>query len=247
MKHARVLVAECIGSAFLLMVVVGSGILADKLNGGANLALSVLCVAFATGGVLYALITSLGAVSAHFNPAVTLVSAFRRELSWSLVLPYIVSQILGACLGVIMANLMFDLPAVTISQTARHASGQYLGEFIAIFGLLGTIFGTARHRPEAVPAAVAAYVAGAIYFTSSTCFANPAVTTARTLTGTLTGICPADVAAYVAFQVLGALSAMVVFGWLFKAEDGEIEKIRRELTEEELRLRLERDYKLHNL
>lgn len=216
MQFARALVAEFIGTAFLLLVVVGSGILAHSLDQG-NVALSVLCVALSTGAVLTALILTFGGISAHFNPVVTVASALRKEFAWRSVIPYILAQVLGACAGVILSNLMFDLPAVTISSTARHSTGLWLGEVIATFGLLGVIWGCGKNRPEAVPYAVAAFVTGAIYFTSSTCFANPAVTIARTLTDTLTGIAPGDVLAYIAAQAVGAGLALTVFGWLFQS------------------------------
>ncbi len=214
MKLARALVAEILGTAFLLATVVGSGILAHRLDLG-NVGLSVLCIAFATGGVLAALISAFASVSAHFNPMVTLVLATRREFSWRYVLPYIAAQICGAILGVIVANLMFDLPACTISTTTRAGAGQWLGEAVATFGLIGIIIGCSRGNGRAIPYAVAAYVAGAIYFTSSTCFANPAVTIARIFTNTLTGIMPAHVPAFIAAQVLGGFAAAGVFGWLF--------------------------------
>lgn len=237
MQFARALVAEFIGTAFLLLVVVGSGILAHNLDQG-NIALSVLCVALSTGAVLAALILTFGGLSAHFNPVVTITSALRREFAWSKVLPYIFAQVLGACAGVVLSNLMFDLPAVTISSTARHSMGLWLGEVIATFGLLGVIWGCGKNRPDAVPFAVAAFVTGAIYFTSSTCFANPAVTIARTLTNTLTGITPGDVMAYIAAQAVGAALALIVFGWLFRSpvqasqtEVLDLNKMRRRLEE----------------
>ncbi len=210
------------GTAFLLATVVGSGALADKLDLG-NLAVSVLCVAFATGAVLIALIAAFSSVSSHFNPMVTLVLALRGEFKWKHVAPYFLAQVAGAVLGVVAANLMFDLPAVVISTTARTGMGQWIGEFIATFGLIGIILGSARSNSNS-GIAVPAYVAAAIYFTSSTCFANPAVTIARTLTNTLTGIVPADVPAFVLSQLAGALCAAALFGWLFASEkvEGEV-------------------------
>jgi glycerol uptake facilitator-like aquaporin len=216
MKLARALVAEALGTAFLLATVVGSGALADKLDLG-NLAVSVLCVAFATGAVLIALIAAFGSISAHFNPIVTMVLTLRGDFSWKNVAPYVAAQVAGAILGVVVANLMFDLPAVSISATTRSGMGQWLGEFIASFGLIGIILGSARSNSN-TGIAVPAYVAGAIYFTSSTCFANPAVTIARMFTNTLTGIVPVDVPAFVVSQIVGALCAAAVFGWLFAAE-----------------------------
>ena len=211
---SRALVAEFLGTAFLLIAVCGSGALAHSLDQG-NVALSVLCVAFATGTALCALILTFGAVSAHFNPVVTITAALRREFPWAKVLPYVDCQVAGAIFGVIIANLMFGLPAVTISDTARTGAGQWLGEVVATFGLLGVIFGCGKSKPDALPFAVPAYVAAAIYFTSSTCFANPAVTIARIFTNTLTGILPAHVPAYIFAQLIGAALACGVFGWLF--------------------------------
>jgi glycerol uptake facilitator-like aquaporin len=235
MQIARPLVAEFTGTAFLLIAVVGTGILAHQLDQG-NLALAVLSVAVATGATLLALILSLSHISSHFNPVVTLALAIRREFKWSWVLPYIAAQILGACAGVMLSNLMFDLPLATISDTARHAPGQYLGEFIATFGLLGVIFGAGKGRPDFAPFAVAGYVLGAIYFTSSTCFANPAVTISRMFTATLTGIAPADVPGYIAAQLVALASALVFFGWLNKpvsaADDSDIRaRLERELVQ----------------
>lgn len=214
MSLPRRLVCEFLGTAFLLATVVGSGILAHKLDAG-NTAVSVMAVAIATGCVLTALILSFGAISAHFNPIVTLASAIRKELPWSLVAPYIFIQIAGAIAGVLAANLMFDLPLLTISTTTRTGSGQWLGEVVATFGLLGIIFGCGKARPLAIPAAVGCYVCAAIWFTSSTCFANPAVTIARIFTDTLTGIRPADVVPFIISQAVGAVAALSLFGWLF--------------------------------
>lgn len=214
MRLARVLVSEFVGTAFLLATVVGSGILAHKLDMG-NVALSVLCVAFATGAVLFALISAFGSVSAHFNPVVTLFAALKREVVWRDVLPYVLAQVAGACAGVMVANLMFELPAVALSTTARGGMGQWLGELVATFGLIVVIAGSARGPQPNTVFAVPAYVAGAIYFTSSTCFANPAVTIARVLTNTLTGIAPADICGFIAVQVVGALLALAFSRWMF--------------------------------
>ena len=214
---SRVLVAEFLGTAFLLIAVCGSGTLAHSLDLG-NVAISVLCVAVATGCALVALICMFGAISAHFNPLVTISLALRREFSWQRVPFYIAAQIVGAIAGVIISNLMFGLPAVTIGETVRTGSGQWLGEVVATFGLLGVIFGCGKSKPEAIPFAVPAYVAAAIYFTSSTCFANPAVTIARLFTNTLTGIRPLDVLPFIGAQCAGAAAALVLFGWLFANE-----------------------------
>lgn len=214
MKLARALTCELLGTAFLLATVVGSGILAHKLDNGV-VAVTVLSVAFATGCVLFALISTFGAISCHLNPVVTISSAARREFPWRHVIPYVLTQIVGAILGVVVANLMFELPAITWSETARTGWGQWLGEFVATFGLLAIIFGAGKYRPESAPQAISAYVAGAIWFTSSTCFANPAVTIGRMFTNTITGIQGVDVPAYIVAQGIGATVACVVFSWLF--------------------------------
>lgn len=213
---SKSLAAEFLGTAFLLAVVAGSGIMADKLDQG-NVALLLLAVSVATGSVLLALIHTFGSISAHFNPAVTLFSALRKELNWSSVFPYWGAQIAGGSFGVIVTNLMFGLPAVSIAQTVRSGPEQWLAEVVATFGLLTVIVGASRSSSSAVPYSVAAYVTGAIWFTSSTCFANPAVTLARTLTDTATGIRPIDCGPYIAAQIAGVLLATVVLGWLFAA------------------------------
>ncbi|MBX9688363.1 MAG: aquaporin family protein [Candidatus Obscuribacterales bacterium] len=215
MNLSRALVCEFLGSAFLLAAVVGSGALAHKLDAG-NIAVSVLSVSFATMGTLSALIFALGSISAHFNPIVTFALACRKEFEWKDLLPYWFSQITGAIFGVLLTNLMFDLPAICISETVRSGAGQWLAEVIASFGLLGIIFGTARSSPQFLPLSVPFYVAGAIFFTSSTCFANPAVTIARIFTSTLCGIAPSGVLPFIFFQFLGALLAIGLFGWLYK-------------------------------
>lgn len=218
MKLSRALVSEFLGTAFLLVSIVGSGALAHKLDMG-NICLSVLCVAFSVAATLSALIFTFGKISAHFNPVVTLALALRSEFSWRNILPYWTVQILGAIVGVVVANLMFDVPAIIISDTARTGFGQWLAEFVASFGLLGIVFGTARFNPNAGPIAVPFYVAGAVFFTSSTCFANPAVTIARMFTNTLCGIAPDSVLAFIAAQVVGCFLAVAAFGWLFKNDE----------------------------
>ena len=210
--NARAAVAEFVGTAFLLLAVVGSGIMAQRLCGG-NVGLALLANAVATGGALIALILAFGSVSgAHFNPVVTLASAL-REKTWSGVLPYVIAQVLGALAGTALANLMFGLPAFTASHHERSGSAMIVSEFIATFGLLAVIWGCARSRPAAAPYAVAAYIVGAYWFTPSTSFANPAVTIARSLTDTFSGIRPVDVPALVAVQILGALAATFLFVW----------------------------------
>ena len=218
----RALFCEFLGTMLLLATVIGSGILAHKLDQG-NIALSVLCVALATGCCLSAAIYALGHISAHFNPVVTFASALRREFPWRNVLPYWVTQILGACAGVVLANMMFELPAVCISETVRSGYGQLIGEFVATFGLLGVIFGCSRSNAAVIPAVVPMYVTGAILFTSSTCFANPAVTISRILTTSLCGIKPDCVLAFIAIQLLACVCAVGFFGWLYKKDEGAAE------------------------
>lgn len=220
MSLARALVCEFLGTAGLLATVVGSGILAHKLDAG-NVAVSVMAVAFATGCVLTAMICSFGSISCQLNPVVTLATALRGETPWKQVTPFILSQIAGGVAGVIIANLMFDLSAISFATAPRTGIGQWLGEFIATFGLLGIILGCGKSKPQAIAGAVGCYVAGAIWFTSSTCFANPAVTIARVFTETLTGIRAVDVLPFIASQFAGMTAALLVFGWLFKGEPKE--------------------------
>jgi glycerol uptake facilitator-like aquaporin len=201
-----------VGTAFLLLAVVGSGIMAQRLCGG-NTGLALLANALATGGALIALILAFGSISgAHFNPVVTLASAV-REKTWTRVVPYIVAQLLGALAGTALANLMFGLAAFTPSHHERSGGAMIVSEFVATFGLLAVIWGCVRSRPAAAPYAVAAYIVGAYWFTPSTSFANPAVTIARSLTDTFSGIRPLDVPAFVAVQVIAALAATLLFMW----------------------------------
>lgn len=218
---SRRIVAEGLGTALLLATVVGSGIMAERLCGG-NTGLALLCNALATGGALVALILTFGPVSgAHFNPAVTLADATQGGTPWRHVPALAIAQILGAVLGVAVADLMFELPAFTLSTHARTGAAQWLAEFVATFGLLATIFGVSRRTPAATPFAVASYIVAAYWFTSSTSFANPAVTIARALTDTFAGIRPADVPGFVAAQLAGAGAATLLFGWLVPAGGGE--------------------------
>jgi glycerol uptake facilitator-like aquaporin len=211
-------VAEFIGTALLLLAVVGSGIMAQRLCGG-NVGLALLANALATGGALIALILAFGSVSgAHFNPVVTLGVAI-RENAWRIVLPYIGAQIAGALAGTALANVMFGLPMFVPSQHARSGAAMVASEFVATFGLLAVIWGCARARPAATPYAVAAYIVGAYWFTPSTSFANPAVSIARSLTDTFSGIRPLDVPAFVAVQVAGALAATLLFIWFDRQAD----------------------------
>jgi len=212
----RRLAAEALGTFFLVMAVVGSGIMAQTLAGG-NVALALLCNTIATGAVLFVIITIFVSLSgAHFNPAVSLVMWLRHELGRGDALAYIAVQIVGGCLGAIVAHLMFGLEPVQFSQTARTGAGQWIGEFVATFGLIATILGCVRFRMDAIAPAVALYITAAYWFTSSTSFANPAVTIARALSDTFAGIAPHDVPAFLVAEILGALAAAALFGWLLK-------------------------------
>jgi glycerol uptake facilitator-like aquaporin len=201
---ARRLAAEGVGAFFLFATVIGSGIMAENLSHG-NDAVALLGNTIATGAMLFVLIAMLGPISgAHLNPAVSLVAAARRELRWSEALAYILAQFLFGILGAWAAHLMFDLPTLQLSVKARAGLGQWAGEAIATFGLVLTILGTSRHRPGWVPASVALYIAAAYWFTSSTSFANPAITVARSLTNSFAGIAPHDVPMFVVAQLIGA-------------------------------------------
>ncbi|WP_395623350.1 aquaporin [Sphingomonas daechungensis] len=211
----RRLAAEGIGSFFLFACVIGSGIMAEHLSGG-NDAVALLGNTLATGAILFVLITMLGPISgAHMNPAVSLVSASRRELRWSDATAYIVVQLAFGILGAWAAHLMFDLPMLQFSVKARTGLGQWTGEAITTFGLIFTILGTVRFRREWVPASVALYITAAYWFTSSTSFANPAITVARSLSDTFAGIAPKNVPSFIIAQLLGAAIAAVVARWLF--------------------------------
>lgn len=201
-------VSEGLGSCLLVATVVGSGIMAERLAAG-NGAVALLANSLATAGILYVLIAMLAPISgAHFNPAVSLVGALDRTLAWPLLGIYVGVQIAGAVAGTALAHAMFDLPAFVLSGHRRFGPGQWLGEGIATFGLVLTILGLARSRPKAVAAAVALYIGAAYWFTSSTSFANPAVTIARALTDTFSGIAPQDAPYFIAAQFAGALAAM---------------------------------------
>ena len=212
---SRRVVAEGIGTCFLVATVVGSGIMAERLFPD-SVGLALLANTIATGAGLVALILAFAPISgAHFNPAVSLSAFFNGELSGTSLPLYLGAQLVGALLGVVLANLMFDLPAISISQHARHGFGQMLSEFVATFGLLMVILGCARgHSSEFVAFAVAAYITAAYWFTASTSFANPAVTIARSLSDTFAGIAPTDVAGFIAAQLFGAAAATFVFRWL---------------------------------
>jgi glycerol uptake facilitator-like aquaporin len=215
---AQRLVAEWLGTAFLLAAVVGSGIMAQKLAGG-NAALALLCNTIPTGAILVVLILIFGPLSgAHFNPAVTLAFASRGELLWPIAGLYILAQFAGGIAGVWVAHLMFELPLWQPSLTVRAGSGQWLAEGVATFGLLLTIFGCVSRAPSAVPYAVGLYITSAYWFTASTSFANPAVTIARSLSDTFAGIAPGSVAAFIAAQLAGAALAVLLSGWLWSQQ-----------------------------
>ena len=210
----QAIVAEALGTALLLATVVGSGIMAERLAGG-NQALALLGNTIPTGAMLVVLILIFGPISgAHFNPLVTLTFLWRGEARGREALAYIPAQIIGAVLGVWLAHLMFDEPVLQISLKARAGFGQLVSEFVATFGLIATILGVARHRADTVPWAVGLYITAAYWFTASTSFANPAVTIARALTNSFSGIAPAHVLSFIAAQVMGAAAAAGLFGWL---------------------------------
>jgi glycerol uptake facilitator-like aquaporin len=206
----KCIVAECLGTAFLLAGVVGSGIMAAKLAGG-NGALALLCNTLPTGAILTVLILTFGPVSgAHFNPAVSIALALRRELRARVAAGYIAAQIVGGIVGVLATHAMFELPLWQLSVTVRTGPGQWFAEGVGTLGLLLTIFGCSTRTPAAVPYAVGLYITAAYWFTASTSFANPAVTIARALTDTFTGIAPCGVAAFIAAQLTGMLAAVIV-------------------------------------
>lgn len=214
---ARRLAAEGLGTAFLLAVVVGSGIMAERLSGG-NVAIALLANTIATGAGLAALILTFGPISgAHFNPAVTLSEAWQRNMPAREVLPYIAVQVIGAFAGVMAAHLMFEAPLLFASAHARTGAAQWWSEFVATFGLLAVIIGCSRSRPAITPFAVAAYITAAYWFTASTSFANPAVTLARAASDTFAGIRPADAPGFILAQLAGAAAATIVFCWLYPA------------------------------
>jgi glycerol uptake facilitator-like aquaporin len=211
---SRRLAAEALGTALLLAMVVGSGIMGDRLAGG-NIAIALLANTFATGAGLVVLILTFGPISgAHFNPAVTLSFALEREMPWREVPAYVLVQIGGAFAGVAAADFMFNLPLFFASTHIRTGASQWFSEFVATFGLMTIIFGCVRHRSTAVPWAVGAYITSAYWFTASTSFANPAVTLARSATDTFAGIRPEDVLGFIAAQLIGALVATLLFRWI---------------------------------
>lgn len=217
MNLERRLVSEAVGTALLLAAVVGSGIMGERLSGG-NVAIALLANTFATGAMLVALILTFGPISgAHFNPAVTLADAWQRGILWRHVPAYITAQITGAFTGVAAAHLMFGEPIFAASRHVRSGLAQMFSEFVATFGLLAVIWGCVRLRSSAVPFAVGAYITGAYWFTSSTSFANPAVTLARSMTDTFSGIRSTDVPGFIVAQLAGSLAATSLFAWLIPA------------------------------
>jgi len=211
----RPLFSEWLGTFFLVTVVIGSGIMAENLADG-NVALALLGNTLATGAILVVIILVFSPISgAHFNPAVTLVFLLRKEINVKTAFFYTLAQILGGISGAIIAHLMFELPLIEASSTERTGISQWVAEFVATFGLITTILGCLKSRAEAIPYAVGLYITAAYWFTSSTSFANPAVTIARTMTNTFSGIAPADAPAFILAQLLAASVAMPVLGWLF--------------------------------
>ena len=211
---ARRVTAEAVGTCLLLAAVVGSGIMGERLAGG-NVAVALLANTLATGAALVALILTFGPISgAHFNPAVTLADASQGGLPWDEVPLYLGAQIIGAFAGVAAAHFMFEMPLFFASRHARSGPAQAFSEFVATFGLLAVIWGCARLRSSAVPFAVASYITAAYWFTASTSFANPAVTLARSISDTFAGIRPIDVPLFVAAQIVGAVTATILFRWL---------------------------------
>lgn len=225
----RRLVAEALGTGLLVATVIGSGIMAAKLAGEAG-AIALLCNTIPTGAILVVLITILSPVSgAHFNPAVSVAMVLRRVMPSGELLPYVLAQIAGGLAGSWLAHAMFDLSLLQASLTVRSGTGQWLGEATATFGLLLAIFGAVRFNPAAVPWCVGLYITAAYWFTSSTSFANPAVTIARAISDTYAGIRPADAPAFIIAQLAGALIATALSGWLFRttAQEQEADSLPR--------------------
>lgn len=214
MNH-RAILAEGLGSLLLFATVIGSGIMAERLAGG-NMALALLGNTLATSAMLFVLITVLGPVSgAHMNPAVTLVTRLHGHIRTSMALAYVAAQLAGGIMGAWLAHMMFDLPILQFSTRMRDGPGQWVGEAVATFGLILTIIGVVRIRPESIAASVALYIAAAYWFTSSTSFANPAITLVRSLSDSFAGIAPSCVPAFIAAQIVGAITACLVSGIVF--------------------------------
>ncbi|MER8508492.1 MIP/aquaporin family protein [Mesorhizobium sp. M0199] len=210
---SRRLVAEALGTALLVATVVGSGIMADRLSN--DVAVSLLGNTLPTGAILVVLITIFGPISgAHFNPAVTLVFALRREIETNAALAYVAAQIAGGIAGTFLAHAMFELPILEVSATVRTGGGQWIAELVAAFGLVFTILAGLRSRPDSIPWLVGLYITAAYWFTASTSFANPAVAIARAFSNTFAGIRPTDLPGFIAAELLGALLAVALAGWL---------------------------------
>jgi len=218
----RAILAEALGSALLFATVIGSGIMAERLSGG-NIGIALLGNTLATGAILFVLITMLGPVSgAHMNPAVTVVMRLRGHIKTDTAMLYMFAQLVGGIIGVWLVHLMFDAPILQLSTKIRTGVGQWAGEAVATFGLLLTILGTARVRPDAIPSSVALYIIAAYWFTSSTSFANPAITIARSLSDSFAGVAPACVPAFVAAQLVGAITAHFIADAIFARPSTEL-------------------------
>ena len=229
----RRLAAEALGTAVLVATVVGSGIMADRLSDDA--AVSLLGNTLPTGAILVVLITTLGPISgAHFNPAVTLVFALRREIEANAALAYVAAQIIGGVAGTFLAHAMFELPILQFSTTVRTGAGQWIAEAVAAFGLVFTILAGLRFRADAVPWLVGLYITAAYWFTASTSFANPAVAIARALSDTFAGIRPTDLPGFIAAELLGALLAMAFAGWLLAQPQTDRTDESRRMTDHDL-------------
>jgi glycerol uptake facilitator-like aquaporin len=214
MKIAHCLTAEFIGTTLLLSSIVGSGIMGERLSGGNN-AVALLANSLATGGMLIVIILIFGNISgAHFNPAVTIMSAVQGRVKWYKALAYIIVQLIGAFAGVASAHLMFSEPVFSVSQNIRAGNSQLFSEFIATFGLIAVVWGCSRLRLSEAAFAIAAYIISAYWFTSSTSFANPAVTLARIASNTFSGIRPEDAFGFIVAQILGLIVAILLFRWL---------------------------------
>jgi len=213
---SRRLAGEALGTALLLAMVVGSGIMGERLAGG-NVAIALLGNTLSTGAGLVVLITIFGPLSgAHFNPAVTLVFALRREIGWGFAAAYVLAQVAGGVLGVWAAHAMFAEPIWQVSAKLRDGPPQAFAEFVATFGLIAAILGSILFRPQATPMIVGLYIASAYWFTASTSFANPAVTIARMLSNSFAGIAPSSAPVFILAQLAGAVAASVLFSWLLK-------------------------------
>ena len=214
-SKSRQLVAEFGGTMTLLATVIGSGIMAERLA-DENMAIALLGNTIPTGAILFVLITIFGPVSgAHFNPAVTLAFAVRREIGHRLAILFVMAQVMGGLCGAMLAHVMFEMPVLQLSQNIRTGPAQWTSEFVATFGLLTVIFGGLRWRPDAIPTLVGLYITAAYWFTSSTSFANPAVTIARSFTDSFSGILPSHAPGFIVAQLAAALVAPLCLGWLF--------------------------------